>query len=105
MPNVKPMLFIFCIHNDKYTDIYIYNIYIYIHIYTYIYIHIHRQAHSVQSHDAMVKTWVNNSATGELSSIHGDGVISFYSGYIFIYTYPIYTQYNNGMVLCGYGVL
>ena len=50
----------------------------------------------MKSHDAMVKTWVNNSASGELSSIHGYGVMSFYS--VYIYTYPIYTQYNNGMV-------
>ena len=74
------------------------NIHIYIYIHTYIYIYIDKH---VQSHDAMVKTWVNNSASGELSSIHGYGVISFYSVpsvYISIYTYPIYTQYNNDMV-------
>jgi hypothetical protein len=71
---------------------YTYNIYIYTYIYIHIHIHIHihRQAHSVKSHDAMVKTWVNNSASGELSSIHGYGVMSFYSVYIYIYISNIY---------------
>ena len=54
----------------------------------------------MKSHDAMVKTWVNNSASGELSSIHGYGVMSFYSVYIYIY---IHIQYipNITMVWCS----
>ena len=95
MPNVKPMLFIFCIHNDKYTDIYIYNIYI--HIYTYIYIYIDR--HIPCSH---MTPWSKHGWTIlRLGNCHQSMDMVLYLFIVFIYLY-IHIQYipNITMVWC-----